>query len=58
MAEPFIPDAEELPPITDLESLSQVTEDDVTAAAQKWRGNPPDEEYINILDAEEAEANE
>lgn len=55
MAEPFTPDAEELPPITDLEELSQVTEDDIEAAAQKWRDNPPSEEYTNILDAEEVE---
>jgi hypothetical protein len=35
-----------------LAAIATVTDDDVEAAAQAWRENPPDDEFVNLLDAE------
>ena len=53
MTEKFTPPPEQLPPLAELMALADVTEEDVAVAAKKWRENPPDEEFQNILDAEE-----
>lgn len=52
MAEPKLqfPD-ESLPDIERLLSIADVTEDDVTAANQEWKDNPPDPEFELILEA-------
>ena len=41
--------SEELPPLEDVE----ITEEDAIAAHQAWQDNPPDDEFTNLLDAEE-----
>lgn len=56
MAEPFQPPHEGLPPLADLMDLALVTEEDVQAAADKWHDYPPDEEFRNVLNAEEENA--
>ena len=53
MTDKFQPPPEQLPPLADLMAIADVTEEDVAAAAQKWRENPPDENFTSILDAEE-----
>lgn len=53
MPELFQPPHEDLPPISDLMAIADVTEDDVRDAADKWRENPPDEGFSLILEAEE-----
>lgn len=52
MSEPFIPEPGELIPLEELLALAEVTEDDVSAAVEKWKDNPPDPEFENILEAE------
>lgn len=53
MSEPFQPPHEDLPPLADLMELASVTQEDVQAAADKWLENPPDEEFRNVLNAED-----
>lgn len=55
MSEPFQPPHEDLPPLADLMEIADVTEEDAQAAADKWRENPPDPNFQNILDAEDQE---
>ncbi|MBE9178612.1 hypothetical protein IQ268_08575 [Oculatella sp. LEGE 06141] len=46
---------ESLPDLEDLLAIATVTDVDVDAAATEWKDNPPDEEYINLLDAIDGE---
>lgn len=57
MTEVFQPPHEDLPPLADLMDLADTTEEDVRAAADKWIENPPDEEFRNLLNAEEENGN-
>ena len=44
-----------LPPFEDLLKLADITEYIIEGIVQEWRDNPPDEEFVNILDAETEE---
>ena len=44
---------DKLPPIEELLNLGIVTEEDIDEAVQKWIDNPPDEEFAEVLEAEE-----
>lgn len=53
MTEKFKPPLEDLPPLADLMAIADVAEEDIQAAADKWRKNPPSQEFRNLLNAEE-----
>jgi hypothetical protein len=53
--EPFIPRPEVLPSVNELLALADVSREDVEAAAQVWRENPPDSDFRSILDALESD---
>lgn len=55
MSEPFDPPHEDLPPLADLMALADITEDDVRDAADKWRENPPVQEFRDLLKAQSNE---
>ena len=41
-----------LSPLEDLLALAEITAETIDEAVEDWRGDPPDEEFVNILDAE------
>lgn len=56
MAEPFVPDeVVDLPTVDELMDDSPIDEDAVDEAGEAWIDEPPDEEFDQILDAEQEE---
>ena len=56
MADPFVPaEVVDLPTVDDLMDENPIDFDAVDEAAEAWKDEPPDEEFANILDAEEVE---
>ena len=45
----------ELPTVDELMDENPIDSDAVGEAAEAWKDEPPDEEFANILDAEEVE---
>lgn len=56
MADPFVPgEVVELPTVDELMDENPIDSDAVDEAVEAWKDEPPDEEFANILDAEEVE---
>ena len=53
MPDVFKPKPEQTHLMTSIErgQIARITPADVETALQEWRDNPPDDEYVNILDA-------
>lgn len=52
MSDKFLPEPQQLPPVTQLIKLTEVTKDDIDDATASWKDNPPDNEYKLIIEAE------
>lgn len=56
MAEPFIPDEiVELPTVDELLDELPIDAEAVDEAGEAWKSDPPDEEFDQLLDAEQEE---